>query len=412
MDENLISAGFMGIFIPALILSFIIGFRMVFKEGILRSLIFSSAAVFLSLPVFVVRRVSLVGVPYRFKLYETFSLDLFFQSGWTQGLLVNQKYHLLIVLLLMEVFIVYFLCGYKFFYKKFKNILRTIKPFRTLHFIMMVLLGAIFVGEFAPEESLSLTSINHFPFVFTAAFCGVLAWQFTTLLNDIYDMDIDVHVHPTRPLVSGHLSRRLYLDISIFTALLSTLFSLLLGIPIMLFNITALLLAVLYSVPPFRLRDRFYGHICVGLGSLIAFLFGVYSPTRWRHGIYTSSEITGRNIPFFPEVFFVSILIVTVLSISPLINALSDYEGDKSSGVKNVYTVLGFERGKKVVSVLIILLFISPLVLFSSLIDMVILFAAGVISSIIFYRFEDHRPVFGMYFLVLIYLLLRFISYL
>lgn len=412
VPESILSSGVVSILLVVIVLTFTLNLKVSSKMKISNSILFSSGMIAVSIPIFMINRVSLAnGVQPYFKLYELFKTDILLQSGWSMGLLINHRYHLLIVFLLLENLLIYALFAKKFLSRRFTNMLKSIKPFRTLHFVMIVVLGVIFVQNTATGEALSIFSVNHFPFIFLPALCLILLWQFTTLLNDIYDLDIDVHVHPDRPLVSGDFDHRFYMDILIFISLLSSLLSMILGLPLLLLNFAALMLAVLYSVPPFRLRDRVYGHICVGLGSLIGFLFGVYSPIAWRHGIYLASGTIKRDIPFFPETFLVGMLIVIVLSISPLINALSDYEGDKKTGVRNVYTVLGFERGKKLVSFLIILLFISPLLLFNSILDIIFMLLAGVISSIIFYRFEDHRPVFGLYFLVLVYLLLRFTSY-
>jgi len=77
-----------------------------------------------------------------------------------------------------------------------------------------------------------------------------------------------------------------------------------------------------------------------------------------------------------------------VFSLSPFINAIYDFEGDKKAGVRNIYTVLGFEKGKKIVSYLIIILFLTPLLIFQGTTDMLQILPASIISSFIFYKFE------------------------
>ncbi len=388
ISERITSTEPIILFLLIFLLSSLFGLKMFFRVGISKSIVSSVVIFAASLPVFMIN-----------------------QGSWLEGTQPYFQLHLLIVILLLENLVIYSFFCYKFFSQTFTKVLKSIKVLRTLHFVMIVILGIIFVRQIAPKEALSFTSINHFPFIFLPVFCLVLLWQFTTLLNDLYDLEIDRQVHPNRPLVSEKFDRKLYTDILISIALLSSFLSFLIGLPLLILNIAALLLAILYSVPPFRLRNRPYGHICVGLGSVIGFLFGVYSPIYLTDRIYRYTPALSSDIPFFSEVFTVSILIVVVLSISPLINALSDYEGDKRSGVRNVYTVLGFERGKKIVSILIVFLFISPLLLFNSTLDLVFMLSTGLISSVVFYRFEDHRPVFGIYFIVLFYLILKFISY-
>ncbi|MFO8109110.1 MAG: UbiA family prenyltransferase [Thermoplasmata archaeon] len=412
LSGDIISSGLMGILLPVVVISLILGFKNHFKDGVLKFLAFSSSVVILSIPVFSLNRVSLsMGARPQFKLYEFFTFNAFLRSNWTEGLLLNQKYHLLVLLLLVEIFIIYSLLMYRSFYPTFKNIIKTVKPFRTLHFVAMVLLGVVFLRTAAPDEALSLTSINHIPFAVLPALSLTLVWHFTTLFNDRYDMDIDVHVHPGRPLIRDKLGFHLYDETMLTSLFLSFILSLLLGFHVFILNICAVLLAVLYSVPPVRLRDRLFGHVCVGFGSVIAFLSGVYSPSHWYHGISIYSDILERNIPFFPEIFQLSLLIFIVLSISPLINALSDYEGDLKAGVKNVYTVLGLQKGKKLVSVLIVFLFMSPTMWFNSPWDILLMLSTGIISAFIFNKKEDHRPVFALYFLVLLYVLIRLWGY-
>lgn len=412
VPRNFVFSNGINLLLLVFVLSIIIVPKYFSKLGLIKSSTLSFTIIALYVPIYLVNRVSLLIHPSpTFEVYEIFRFDLFLQSGWTYGLLLNQQHHLLLVLLLIETFLIYSLLAYFTLEDTFREIINSIRTFRTLHFVMMVILGVIFVGTIAEEHSLSLTSINHLPYIFLPALCLVLLWQLTTLLNDLYDLEIDAHVHPERPLVSGNLDRSLYMDMFVSAALLSSFISILLGPFLFFLNSSAILLAILYSVPPMRLRDRVYGHICVGLGSAIAFLFGVYSPSSWTHGLYLTSQSINRNISFYPSIFQVSLLIIVVLSISPLINALSDYEGDLRTGVKNVYTVLGFEKGKKIVSFFIVILFSAPLILFHTLLDFLFLFSLGIISSIIFYKFEDHRPVFGMYFLVLLYLISRFLSF-
>ncbi len=93
-----------------------------------------------------------------------------------------------------------------------------------------------------------------------------------------------------------------------------------------------------------------------------------------------------------------------------MINAINDYEGDKKAGVNNVYTVYGFEKGKKIVSVLIIFLFMTPLLIFRGITDIMIIGPSALISSIVFYKFENYKFVLGLYFLILLYILIRFLG--
>ncbi|MGM0406261.1 MAG: hypothetical protein ACQEQM_09000, partial [Thermoplasmatota archaeon] len=84
---------------------------------------------------------------------------------------------------------------------------------------------------------------------------------------------------------------------------------------------------------------------------------------------------------------------------------------DKKGGVKSIYTIYGLEKGKKIVSILILFLFLSPLLLFNSTVDILMLLSTSMASVLIFYLFEKYQAIFGIYFLVLIYVLARFLEF-
>lgn len=322
-------------------------------------------------------------------------------------ILYVQAQYLNLVLLLIEITAASMIYLYASSKGLFVSLIKNIKPFRSMHFIMLVMIGVISVRRISPEHALDPLSPGHFPMVFIAVSCSAfLIWQFTSLINDLYDVSIDKIAHPERPMVGGD-KNELYLELAITTAFISSWFTLHLGWFIFILNSIAIVAAVLYSMPPVRLRNRAYGHVCIGLGSVIAFLVGVYSPNGWSLGI---PQLT-RSVPFRPEVLQLSTLLFIVLSISPQINAISDYQGDLESGVKNVYTVYGFEKGKKIVTAMVVLLFMSPLIMFNEFRDMALMIPFAIISSIIFYRTERWRILFGFYFIILIYCMLRFLEF-
>lgn len=358
--------------------------------------------------IFSTRRVYLVGLEnLDIKVYESLSFNA---RSVDFNLLLNQVYHLKILLFIFEnlvLLIIISMLGWK---DKFISLFKNIKPYRTLHFSSMVVVGVVVVHKVDPQFALEPLYILNFPFVALAILCMILTWQFTAMLNDIYDIEIDKIVHPERPLTKGVIGTGLYLEICITLGLLSLCISLLLGLPLFLLNLTFMAAAVMYSAPPIRLKDRIYGYVCVGYASVVSFLFGVYSPMNWRLGLNLDSPTISRTIIFYPQIFNISILLFILLSISPLINAISDYEGDKKSGANSIYTVYGFERGKKIVSVLVVFLFLSPLLIFQRYIDFIVLISISLNAALVFYLYEKYKLVFGLYFIVLIYGIIRFIG--
>ena len=147
------------------------------------------------------------------------------------------------------------------------------------------------------------------------------------------------------------------------------------------------------------------------MGSSLEFLAGYLT-------FPTITNIAGRVFPLisYPALHIplscalIGIIIFIAFSTGPAIKDLKDYEGDKKSGVKNIYTVFGMEQGLKIVSILLFVSFISPILLFHSTVDVIILGVTSVAVMILFYRYKNVEMVFGMYFLIIIYCLLRWMN--
>ncbi len=323
----------------------------------------------------------------------------------------TRELHLIFLCILIIVnFLVMTLTYHRSNKSEFLSLIKNLKLFRTVHFVVMVIIGIVVVREIAPANALDVFSIQYFPYIFLPALCMALTWQFTAMINDYYDIDIDKFVHPDRPLITGKISSDRFLQLAVIAGGISAFLSLLIGILPFILNLTFIIAALLYSIPPIRLKNRIFGYVCVGWASVVAFLTGIYSPVAWRSELHWFSTTTPRNIPFFPDIAVISLILFSVLSISPYINAIADYEGDKEGGVKSIYTIYGLEKGKKIVSILIMFLFLSPLLLFNSTIDILILLSASLASVLIFYFIEKYQAIFGIYFSVLIYVLARFLG--
>lgn len=310
---------------------------------------------------------------------------------------------ILVMVLLIENVIFFLFSVYIIKNNYFYSILKSIKPFRSLHFVGMVLIGFFVYSSISDSAIFNYENI----LIIIPSICMLLTWQFSTMLNDYYDVNIDKVVHPDRPLVKERIEPWIFKEITIIFGTLSLIFSFLFSIELLFLNVLFVIAGVLYSIPSIRLKNKVYGHVCVGYGSSVSFLYGFY-------GVYTLKNIdyiimsSDISTIFFPDIFLLTLIIFFVFSISPLINAVKDYHGDKEAGVTNIYTVYGFDKGKKIVSILIIILFLTPLILFHSVIDLFMIIPLGLIASYIFYTLERYKIVFILYFIVLTYILLNF----
>ena len=267
---------------------------------------------------------------------------------------------------------------------------------RTLHAVMMVIVGYILRPDLLNSAIANLI----LPIISV-----IFLWQFTTMLNDIYDVEIDRTAHPDRPLASGEMSVKRYFRWSLYALAVGLLFSLLGGFITTLLGLTYAFLAVIYSVPPVRIRNRWYGTAIIGLGSDIYFAMGYWTHSWILDGSYFSVESMNYIAAS------VGLIIIFSLSIAPNITAYRDYEGDVKAGVSTIYTILGKERGKTAVGLGTFVLFILPAFLFFTWWNIAISAILGIFASIFFMKYECYNCVFGAYFAVLLWYLFFILSW-
>jgi 4-hydroxybenzoate polyprenyltransferase len=276
-----------------------------------------------------------------------------------------------------------------------KDALNILRPARMAHFALMSILGVV---VFQRNIDISLA-------IFLSPVLSAFLWQITTMINDLFDVEIDILAHPERPLVTGKISRKKYVNIILSLVLLSILLSVFLSLAVLLLSLLFIILAVLYSVPPLRMRNRVWGTVFVGLGSAISYFIGYFSyfwPLGGNFTHFNNPDIFGVEVGIF---------ILIALSIAPNINSYEDFEGDKKAGVKNIYTVMGRENGRKTVSFLIFIIFILPPFLLFSYFNLAISVVSGMCGALYFYKKEEAKGIFILYFLNLLYYIVYFLYF-
>lgn len=254
----------------------------------------------------------------------------------------------------------------------------------------MVCLGIVVAGN------LDIYNVNDIPYIILTVFLLIFIWQYTVMINDIYDIEIDRHSNVRRPLIAGVVTKSQYINLIVTMATFSLIFGFILSPLILALTILCLFLGTVYSVPPFRVRDRIWSSIIIGAGSACAFLVGFFTPNYL--GIASSLSMDG---------ILIALIIFSALSMAPVLTDLKDYEGDKKASVKTLYTVFGLEEGKKMASSLVPLLFIIPALILNSIQDVALFVLLGALATFIFYKKGDFRGVFLCYFIVIIYCILR-----
>ena|GEM_PF-6372280 len=261
-------------------------------------------------------------------------------------------------------------------------IFKRLASLKTFHFAFIAAAG-IYVSKF-----FSSISIWHSA---TALFSVLLAWTFGIILNDIYDVEIDKKSKKGRPLITKEILTKTYYSVAVVCAILA------LGSTLFLASITTLLISIFilisvaYSIPPVRLRDYAFSPVVLGAVSAISFLVGAYA----------------NSTTYSPPILLISLLIFIALSLGSTVKDLEDISGDKNAKVRNIFTIYGKEGGKKIVSALIFSSFLVPLVLFMHLQDLAFFIIFGAVAAYLFNKKERTGPVMGLFFLALLYCLLR-----
>ncbi len=283
-------------------------------------------------------------------------------------------------------------------FKESKNLaigfLNGMKPLKNIYFILLVMTGVLIGGNYGhPLAYLTPTLIRILIITFI--------WQFTVVLNNVFDYKIDATQKRETPITAGLISRKAYLEMGIIFGILAILMSLLMNsLVFVLITSLALAVSVVYSVPPIRIRDHVLSTWCIGIGSVFAFLIGYFAETGNPLSITFSPNLS-QNI------IYLMIILFSAVTIGTSIKDIEDYSGDKKYGIRNLFTVYGKNKGKKITSSLLFLSFLTPVLLFHGLIDITMFLITATFAVIVFRKFEKQNPVIFLSFIIFIYCALR-----
>ena len=184
--------------------------------------------------------------------------------------------------------------------------------------VFMITMGATFLMA---ENSTLLIAV-YLGFV---VFCG---WSGVDAINNVFDVDLDIKSDFSRSEYTKNLGR-LGTCISIIFLVLSMSLGAITGIPLVaVFVFVGILAGILYSVPPFRLRQT------------------VYKPVV----NFSVGAVPVLIVAAFFNVFSVQILVLLLLiGISTAVNSLwedlADYNSDFDARARTMLVILGFKRG-------------------------------------------------------------------
>ena len=157
---------------------------------------------------------------------------------------------------------------------------------------------------------------------------GFLGWSGVDAINNVYDVKLDVKSDPQRANYTKNLGKRGPLISLVFFSTTMILSALTGNQLVTLIVFIGILAGIIYSVPPFRLRQTILKPIVnLSVGSVPVLMVAAYF-----------------------NVFSIQILVLLILiGVSTAVNSLwedlADYKSDFNAHAKTTLIILGFKRG-------------------------------------------------------------------
>jgi len=155
-----------------------------------------------------------------------------------------------------------------------------------------------------------------------------LGWSGVDALNNLFDKELDVLSHPSRAEFTkrlGVLGMPVALGLCVLSSLLGVLTS---SLSVVFWIVIGIFFGVLYSVPPFRLRQTLWKPVVnFTVGAVPVLIVAAFSGA-WYFGVLVLVLVIG-----------------TTTAVNSLWEDLADYAPDLMSGAKTVPVVFGPKQG-------------------------------------------------------------------
>jgi len=243
--------------------------------------------------------------------------------------------------------LIYYSC---YDFKKFKALLKNVRPFRVIHFLLLAFLGMGYFCLLQTGAKIFLPAMGLILPAFALGFCYCA--QSLAVINDIVDKKGDCLTNRDRPLVTGILTETEYREIGTVCAIMSAGIFISISYYAFLMVLTFWVFYFIYSSPPLHLKKIFPLNMSViAVNGLVMFLSGISVFAGADSFSYIRGEIAW--VIFLP--FFLGINMIT----------LKDFAGDKQEKVFTLPVLLGQKKGKSAVALLSLTAFILPGIILS-----------------------------------------------
>ena len=287
------------------------------SKGILRSL-------FLAVCIYTV--ILLYG--YLPALYKVSGMDFYALSGKSvSGITLPQKF---LFMYLLPVILISWLTIYLLFKENrenLKSIFSFFYPSRLLFYILLLAFGFIFAANQSHAYP-AILNIEDILKLLLAVISIKLLFCYSKIINDIYDIEIDMISNKERPFVKNTISVEYAHQIKNIMLIISFIFAIAAEISFIFYWLFMLSASYVYSVPPLRLR-RYYpvGHLILSSIGISTFLAGGALINSYE--VYIQLQQKEVLLYIFSAFFFIS-----------HVKDFKDIEGDKAAGVQNIMNLI------------------------------------------------------------------------
>ena len=276
-----------------------------------------------------------------------------------------------------------------YFYNKtyFKELIKDLRPFRTAHYALMLVLG-IATATNLWGKSIPLTEKNIFILIYTPL-AFLFAGIFSIITNNLSDYEIDKVDHPNRPHVTGIIEEKHYKLLAGLSFVLAILYSAVLDFVVLYLTLLFIANYFIYSVPPLRLkRIPFFSKFFLALNALLLVILGYYL-------------VTGETDLPWQVVLFI------IISFTACINFIDikNYSGDEKAGIKTLPVLLGLKKSKILIGAFFLVSYTTLGILIRNLLIPSILFGV-LIFLLINKKKYNEKLVFAAYLLSLLLFIL------
>ncbi len=249
-------------------------------------------------------------------------------------------------------------------------LVRSVRWPETIHFLIMGGAGLLLAGRVI-GQGWAVIPISLITFFIVACL-----YMFASLVNDANDVPVDIVSNPDRPIVVGLMTPADAMRAAWFFAAAALILGFFIASEVRWLVALGLVLAWVYSAPPIRLRRYVLSSLVIGGGSMLAFLIG-YMTMDFSHswGLPVSIKL-------------VALVILVAFSAGQMIRDLKDYAGDKAARITTLFTIFGRERGKQIMTGLLVFCFLVPLVILHGWPDALVYLTVGA-ASVYFFQFKE-----------------------